>query len=161
ASVKKLNKFNPSKTWNAYVVDMEEVNRELAEIGRGRMVVHRRIMFKVAERIAEEEGLNGLVTGESLGQKSSQTNWNMEMTSEAVDKPLLRPLLTEDKNSITDEAREIGTFEEAEINSACRSLSPEQPATKLKQEDLERLEEEVDFEALVDKALNSRRQIEL
>lgn len=155
ASTKKLKKFHPSKKWEAYIIDMEEVNEELMDIGRGRMVVHREIMFKVAEKIAEREGLNGLVTGESLGQKSSQTSSNLELTSSAIDTPVFRPLLTWDKNSISQRARKIGTFEEAEIKSACRSLSPENPATILDRKRLENLEREVDIDSLVEGALNS------
>lgn len=157
ASVRKLKRFNPARDWKAYIVDMKEVNEELLELGRGRMVIHRKIMLRVAEKIAEEENLNGLVTGESLGQKSSQTNWNMEITSKAVDIPLMRPLLTEDKNSISNKARGIATFEEAEIDSACRSLSPENPATKLSEDDLEELESKINLDELVQKALESRK----
>ncbi len=152
ASAKKLKKFFPGKKWNAHVVDMEDTNRELMEVGRGRMVVHRRIMMRVADRIAREKGLQGIVTGESLGQKSSQTAYNLELTSEASEKQVYRPLLSREKNWISEQARRIGTFEEAEINSACRSLSPENPATRLDREKLKQLEEEVDVEELAQKA---------
>lgn len=161
ASTKKLKKFHPSKKWEAYIIDMEEVNKELMEVERGRMVVHREIMFRVTEKLAERQGLNGLVTGESLGQKSSQTSANLELTSSSIDKPVFRPLLTEGKNSISQEARKIGTFEEAEIESACRSLSPDNPATILDRERLENLEREVDIDSLVEKALNSVEKTEI
>lgn len=161
ASVRKLKKFHPSKKWKAVIVDMEEVNEELMEVERGRMVLHREIMFRVAERIAEEKGLEGLVTGESLGQKSSQTSSNLELTSSSISKPVMRPLLTRDKNWISEEAREIGTFEEAEISSACRSLSPDNPATVLDRERLQNLRETLKVEELVEKALESKKQITL
>lgn len=161
AAAKKLKKFHPSKNWKAYIVDMEEVNEELMEIGKGRMVLHREIMFRVAEKIAEREGLNGIVTGESLGQKSSQTSANLELTSSSIEKPVMRPLLTRGKNSISEEAREIGTFEEAEINSACRSLSPDNPATSLKRGKLEDLRYAVSSDDLVEKAFDSVEDIEL
>jgi len=161
ASAKKLEKFHPSKKWKAVIVDMEKINKELMEVERGRMVIHREIMFRVAEKIAEEKSMEGLVTGESLGQKSSQTSSNMELTSSSIDKPVMRPLLTRDKNSISEEARKIGTFEEAEINSACRSLSPENPATILDEERLENLRKAVNVDELVEKALNSSEEITL
>lgn len=154
AVLDKLERFHPGKKWEYYVVDMEEVNRELLEnIDSGRMVVHRRIMFRVAEKLAEREGLNGLMTGESMGQKSSQTPHNLELTSSAVDKPVHRPLLTRSKEEITEEARKLGTFEEAEVNSACKSLSPDEPATRLKHRKLEKIEDKVDVEALIEEAL--------
>lgn len=153
--VDKLERFNPSKKWEYYVVDMEEVNERLMEVGKGRMVVHRRLMFKVAEKIAEKEGLKGLVTGESMGQKSSQTPQNLEMTTRAVDKPVFRPLLTYNKKDISQKAREIGTMEDAKIESACTSLAPESPATELKRKKLEKIEEEVDLDELVDLAMEN------
>ena len=125
------------------------------------MVLHREIMFRVAEKIAEDEDMEGLVTGESMGQKSSQTPQNLEHTTSAINKPVLRPLLTRDKNSISQKAREIGTFEEAEINSACRTLSPEHSATDLDEKRLQNLREEVDVEKLVQKAYRSTEQIDL
>ncbi|PSH00571.1 MAG: hypothetical protein BRC30_02855, partial [Nanohaloarchaea archaeon SW_7_46_7] len=161
ASTKKLEKFHPSKKWKAVIIDMEKINKELMEVERGRMVIHREIMFRVAEKIAEEKNLEGLVTGESLGQKSSQTSSNMELTSSSIDKPVMRPLLTRDKNSISKEARKIGTFEEAEINSACRSLSPENPATVLDEQRLKNLRKAVNVDEQVEKALNSSEEITL
>jgi len=161
ASVKKLKKFHPSKKWRGYIVDMEEVNRELMEIERGRMVLHREIMFRVAEKIAEKEGLKGLVTGESIGQKSSQTPSNLEFTSSSIDKPVHRPLLSWNKSDITEEAREIGTFEEASIDSACSTISPERPATSMGRKKLEKLQEEVGVDELVEKAFENAEKTEL
>lgn len=161
AAAEKLKKFHPSKSWSAYIVDMEEVNEELMNLGHGRMVLHREIMFRVAEKIKEDKGLNGIVTGESLGQKSSQTSANLELTSSSINTPIMRPLLTQDKNSISEEARKIRTFEEAEINSACRSLSPDNPATKLKKGKLEDLRYAVSSSELVEKAYDSLREVEL
>jgi thiamine biosynthesis protein ThiI len=161
ASARKLKRFHASKKWKAFIVDMSQVNEELMEVGRGRMILHRRIMFRVAERIAEDEGLNGIVTGESLGQKSSQTAQNLEITSRAVDKPVMRPLLDREKSSISEEARELGTFEEAEIDSACRSLSPENPATVADRERIKQLEEQVNTDELVEQAYSSMEEIRL
>ncbi|QKQ98302.1 tRNA 4-thiouridine(8) synthase ThiI [Candidatus Nanohaloarchaea archaeon] len=158
AVLQKLKEYHPGKKWNYYIVDMDEVNKELMGIEKGRMVVHRKIMFKVAEKIAEKEGLRGLVTGESLGQKSSQTARNLENTTREIEKPLMRPLLTESKNEITAKAREIGTFELSEINSACRSLAPDSPSTDLKEDQLQELEEKVDIEELVEKAFTEREK---
>lgn len=154
--LEELEKFNPGKKWEYYLVDMEEVNQELLEeVETGRMVVHRRIMFRVAEKIAEKEGLRGLMTGESMGQKSSQTPKNLEATTQAVDMPVHRPLLTQSKEDITEEARRIGTLEDANIESACTSLSPDNPATRIKDRKLEKIEDKVDVEKLVDRALQN------
>ncbi|MFB6175210.1 MAG: tRNA uracil 4-sulfurtransferase ThiI [Candidatus Nanohalobium sp.] len=155
AAAEKLKNFHPGKKWKAYRVDMEDVNKRLMEVQRGRMVMHRIIMFRVAEKIAEKEGLNGIITGESLGQKSSQTAENLQATTQSIDTPVLRPLIAMDKDSITQKAREIDTFEEAKINSACRSLSPEQPATRLKDEKLDELVSMIEEEGLAEEAWRS------
>ena len=159
--LKSLERFHPSKKWEYFVVDMEEVNNELMEIGRGRMLLHRKIMFEVSEKIAEKEGLSGLVTGEAIGQKSSQTPENLEFTSSSVDKPILRPLITSKKSSITERARSIGTFEDASINSACSTMAPDNPATSMSDNDLRKLEEKVDIEELVQKAIDSAEKRKL
>ena len=155
ASVEKLKRFHPSKDWEAYIVDMEEVNEEIMEIGRGRMLLHRYLMFRIAEKIAEQENLEGIVTGEALSQKSSQTSSNMRNTSSATDLPIHRPLLTSGKAEITEKARELGTFEEASIDSACRTMAPESPATRMSRRDFENLKKRIDVEELVEKALES------
>lgn len=65
--------------------------KRLLEAGRRRMLVHRITMLKTTEKIAERENLSGVVTGESLGQKSSQSASNLEITSKEVDMPVYRP----------------------------------------------------------------------
>lgn len=159
SSLKELERINPGKKWSYFVVDMQRINEKLMEeIGSGRMVVHRRLMFRIAERLAEKEGLKGIVTGESMGQKSSQTPRNLEATTEAVSKPIFRPLLTRSKSEISKAARERGTMENASIESACTSLSPEQPSTEIKDSDLERLEEKLDIERLVEEAVENTEE---
>lgn len=153
--VRKLKRFNPSKNWDMYIVDMEEVNKTLLDkVNKGRMILHREIMFKVAEEILSDD-ISGIATGESLAQKSSQTARNLEKTSSAVETTIFRPLLTRDKYGITEQAREIGTFEEAKIDSACRSLSPTSPATRISEEHLENIEKKVEIDKLVEKAVDS------
>lgn len=147
-----LERFHPGKQWRYYVVDMGEVNRELMDVGRGRMVLHRIVMFRVAGKLADENGFRGLVTGESLGQKSSQTASNLEMTTSEVEKPVFRPLVGWNKNEIVEVAKRLGTFEVAGIDSACTTLAPESPATSLQCDDLERLKAEVDIDRLVEQA---------
>ncbi len=151
--VKKLKKFHPSKDWEAVIVDMKKVNEELMEINRGRMVVHRKLMLEVASRIAEEERLEGLVTGESIGQKSSQTPRNLRVTKPEM--PVHRPLLTGSKSEITSKARELGTFEEAKVNSACQTLAPNNPRTRMKKSELESLMAKVGYEELVEDAVEA------
>jgi len=104
---------------------------EIAEtVDVGRMLVLRRFMFRVAEAVAEDHGAVGIVTGEAVGQKSSQTTTNLAVTSAAVELPVLRPLLTVDKTAITDRAEAIGTFHESTIPAGCERLAPDYPETR-------------------------------
>ena len=154
--IKKLKNINPSRDWKAYIVDMREVNEELLDsLGSGRMLVHRRIMFRVAEEIVDQENLSGIVTGESLGQKSSQTGANLELTSKAVQTSVARPVLTENKHDIVEKARELGTFEEAKIDSACQTIAPDSPATKTSEREVNTLENRIDIEKMVEKAVDN------
>lgn len=153
--IKKLKRMNPSKDWKAYIVDMKEVNEELLDkLGGGRMLVHRRIMFRIADEIVDCENLSGIVTGESLGQKSSQTGANLEVTSKAVQTSVVRPLLTENKHDIVEKARKLGTFEEAKIDSACQTMAPESPVTKLSEREVNAMENKIDLENLVEKVVD-------
>ncbi|WP_123534567.1 tRNA sulfurtransferase [Halosimplex salinum] len=103
----------------------------------GRMLVVRRFMFQVAAAVAEDRGAVGIVTGESIGQKSSQTTANLAVTSAAVDVPVHRPLLTVDKTDITQRAGAIGTFHESTIAAGCERLAPEYPETRARLGDIE------------------------
>lgn len=75
-----------------------------------RILFYRRLMLRIAEKIAEKEDCYALVTGESLGQVSSQTLPNIRIIEEAVKIPVLRPLISWDKEEIIKLAEEIGTF---------------------------------------------------
>ncbi len=108
----------------------EAVDRLVAAMDSGRMLGLRRFMFRVAEGVAEEVGAAGIVTGEAIGQKSSQTSANLRVTGAVTDLPVHRPLVTMDKTDITERAREIGTFEEATIPVGCNRVAPDNPATR-------------------------------
>lgn len=160
AAVSKLERLHPSKDWRYHLVDMAPVNETLTAVGTGRMILHRRVMFRVAAHIAAETGAVGLVTGESIGQKSSQTTTNLALTSAAVDMPVHRPLLTVPKEVIVERARELGTFEDAVIDAACRTIAPDNPTPRLGENRLAALEAEVDIDQLVDAAIEGIEIVE-
>jgi thiamine biosynthesis protein ThiI len=72
---------------------------------------------------------HAIVTGEVLGQKSSQTGPNLAVTDAAVDRPIHRPLLTRDKADVTDQARRIGTFDDSTLPVGCDRIAPAHPET--------------------------------
>ncbi len=76
-----------------------------------RILLYRRLMLKIAEKIAKKENCQALITGESLGQVSSQTLPNIKIIEETVKIPVLRPLICWDKEEIIKLAEKIGTFQ--------------------------------------------------
>ncbi len=106
------------------------VDRIVAETDSLRMPVLRRFMFRIGEYIAKEVGAVGIVTGESIGQKSSQTSAMLSVTSEVTTLPVIRPLATLDKTEIVDRAKQIGTYRDSTISAGCNRIAPDRPATK-------------------------------
>ncbi len=76
-----------------------------------RTLVLRRLMMLHAEELAVREGMEALVTGESVGQVASQTVRNLRLISEGLKLPVLRPLAGHDKDEIVEEARRIGVYD--------------------------------------------------
>ncbi len=115
-------------------------------------VLTKRFMLRLAERLARKEALDYLVTGESLGQVSSQTLRNLATIDASVALPVLRPLLGFDKMEIVQIARDIGTFEVSKGPELCDLLGPEKPATRAAVETIEREEAKVPYADLLDQA---------
>ena len=127
-TVSTLSRYAPGRELPVWRVPAgDDLSDFAAEIESGRMLVFRRYMYAVAERIARREGAHGIVTGEALGQKSSQTAQNLAVTSAATTLPVHRPLLSMDKAAIVSRAREIGTFADSTIPAGCNRLAPSRP----------------------------------
>lgn len=96
-----------------------------------RVILYRRLMFRVAQAIARIEGAKALVTGESLGQVASQTLENIACVNAVVDIPVLRPLIGSDKLEIIEQAQKIGTFEISSrpADDCCTLFMPRSPET--------------------------------
>jgi tRNA uracil 4-sulfurtransferase len=96
-----------------------------------RILLYRRLMIRVAERIARSERAKALVTGESLGQVASQTLDNIRVIDEAATLPVLRPLIGNDKLEIIGDAKRIGTFEAStqDHTDCCTLFMPRTPET--------------------------------
>ena len=119
-----------------YVVPFGDYQKEIMLVAPPslRVVLYRRLMFKVAEEIARREGAGALVTGESLGQVASQTLDNIRVTDQAVDLPVLRPLIGTDKLDIIGDAQRLGTFEisSQDAPDCCTLFMPRNPETHAK-----------------------------
>ncbi len=95
-------------------------------------ITMRRIMMKIASRIAEEKDCGALITGESVGQVASQTMWALRCTDEAAELPVFRPCIGMDKNEIIEISRKIDTFDISiePFEDCCTVFTPKHPRTK-------------------------------
>ena len=120
-----------------------------------RTVLYRRMMQRIASRIARRAGCGALVTGESLGQVASQTLENMTCIEDASELPVLRPLVAMDKQEAVDIARRIGTFDTSirPEPDCCTVFQPDRPIIHGKVADCEAAEASFDLEGLVEEAV--------
>ena len=136
-----------------YVVPFGDYQREISVSAPPalRVILYRRLMFRVAEEIARRERAGALVTGESLGQVASQTLDNIRATDASVTMPVLRPLIGSDKLEIIDQAQALGTFEISSMDApdCCTLFMPRNPETHAKLEDVEAAEAAFSLEAWV------------
>ena len=119
-----------------------------------RVVIYRRLMMRISERIAREHRAQALVTGEVVGQVASQTLENLASINRVVAMPVLRPLIGMDKDEITAEAQRLGTYPISIIpdQDCCTLFTPRHPATKARADDVERAESTLPIEEIVDRA---------
>lgn len=122
----------------------------------------RRFMVRIAEKVAKIYKCQALVTGESLGQVASQTIESITSTnSVAQDLPILRPLITMDKEEIVEVAKKINTFETSILpyEDCCTVFLPKFPVIKPKMEKVLREEGKLDVDSLVDEAVANLEEI--
>jgi tRNA uracil 4-sulfurtransferase len=137
-----------------FVVAFGHAQRALARSGAGRLqiVAQRRLMLKTAAAMARRLRAAALVTGDCLGQVSSQTLTNITALDDSVALPILRPLIGLDKNEIIAAARAIGTLAISELpdEDCCSLLLPPRAETKARIGDLRRIEARVDADDLAE-----------
>jgi len=128
-----------------------------------RTILYRRMMMRIAERLAEADGAKALVTGDSLGQVASQTLENLAAVGAVATVPLLRPLIGLDKTEIIEASQQLGLFEtsSAPCQEACVLFEPKRPATKARIVDCERAEAALDIEGMVEEAVSTAETIRL
>jgi thiamine biosynthesis protein ThiI len=113
-------------------------------------VLCRRFMWRSAEKIAEREGAQVLVTGEALGQVASQTLSNMRSATAAVRLPIVRPLIGLDKQEIEAMARALGTYGISTRPGLCCQAVPDRPATRSSLLQIQQEETRLDVDDIVD-----------
>ncbi len=146
-----------------YLVPLESIQREIVREApeRFRILLYRRMMLRIAERLARRDHALALITGDSLGQVASQTLNNMVAVGAAVRMPVFRPLAGTDKIEILDAARSIGTHDiSAEpFHDCCPIFMPRSPALHAAPRDLEAAEAQLDVRALLRRGASSARLV--
>jgi thiamine biosynthesis protein ThiI len=146
-------------TAKLYLVPFEPLQRQIVAHADEsyRTLLYRRLMLRIAERLALREKSKGLVTGDSLGQVASQTLRNLQSVGAVARLPLYRPLVGDDKLEIQDLAEKIGTYEiSAErFHDCCVIFQPKSPALFATSEELDEAELKFDVPAMVEEGLQS------
>lgn len=122
-----------------------------------RIILYRRMMLRIAERIAQKEKALSLITGESLGQVASQTLENIKTIEDSVDILILRPLIGMDKEEIINKAKEIGTYKLSILpdQDCCSRFLPKNPKTKAKIKEVRIAEEKLNIIKLISETIKT------
>lgn len=126
-------------------------------------IIMRRLMMRIAEKVAAKTGAAALITGESLAQVASQTIAAMACTEAVCDMPVFRPLIGMDKSEIIEIAHKIDTFETSILpyEDCCTVFTPRHPKTRPSLEEVEMAEQVLDIEQLVEKAVNETEKMRI
>jgi len=160
--VKLLNRYSFSA--RIFFVSFHPFEIEAIKVPlRYRLILFRRYMVRVGEKIASKYGIAALSSGENLAQVSSQTLENLSVIERAVSTPILRPLLTYDKNETVNLAKQIGTFEISirPYKDCCSLFIAKHPVTKARLEDVERIESEINLDVAVDTSVEKAEVVEV
>lgn len=145
---------------NLYIVPFTKIQENIHKLcdDEYMVILVRRFMMDIAERVANMSGCTSLITGESLGQVASQTVESITATNNAVKLlPVFRPLIGMDKSEIMEISKNIGTYETSILpyEDCCSVFLPDSPVTKPKLDRIERNEKLLDREALISEAIQN------
>ena len=140
-----------------HMVPFTKIQEEIAHYCHDnmRIPIMRRIMLRIAEQIARQRDCLAIFTGDNLGQVASQTMESIYAVNQVATMPVLRPLITMDKEEIMTIARRIGTYETSILpyEDCCTVFVPKEPKTKPKVEACEKEESKLDLDDLIAHAL--------
>lgn len=145
-------------SFNLHVVSLTHIQEELVKNCEEDYftLILRRYMMAIADRLAKKHECGGLITGESLGQVASQTMQAIGVTDPMTTLPVFRPCIGMDKEEIIQVARKIDTFETSiqPYEDCCTVFTPKHPRTRPELAKVEAQQNRLDFEALVQEALD-------
>lgn len=161
--IKQLKVATGIKAFRLFIVPSSESHIALLTKcpPRLRHVVLRRLMFRIADALAKREKCSALLTGENLGQVSSQTLQNLATISGAAKLPILRPLLGFDKSETVRISEKIGTFPISKCHKDCGLGAVSSPAVAVRPRELDKFERKMGIPKLVAAALKRAELLEL
>lgn len=152
--IEKLKEYAPVEMGMFLVPYTEFYKKTFSIPERNRLVVFRRFLLRLGERIALENGHLGIVTGDNLAQVASQTLENLHATG-TVAVQVYRPLIGYDKDDIIGLAKAIGTYETSieKYKDCCSLVAVKHPFTKAKIEQIDKIEKDINLSDIVDKTM--------
>ncbi|NCJ15511.1 tRNA uracil 4-sulfurtransferase ThiI [Staphylococcus pseudintermedius] len=142
-----------------HIVPFTEVQKQIHKVVHERytMTSTRRMMLRIADKVVYQIGADAIVNGENLGQVASQTLKSMYAINAVTNTPILRPLLSLDKEEIVQKAKDIGTFETSiqPYEDCCTIFTPKNPVTEPQFEKVLQYESGFDFEEMIDRAVDN------
>ena len=148
-----------------YLVPFTEIQEEIAKKCEESywITIMRRCMFRIAEKVAADQECLALVTGESVGQVASQTLVSMATINQVINIPVIRPLVTMDKEEIIRIAKDIGTFDKSiePYEDCCTAFLPREPKTNPQVFLAEEYEEALDLEKLINNAVENTQILKI
>ena len=153
----KLNKYQPEIRLNIipFTKLQEEIYKQSDESYA--ITIMRRMMFRLADRLAKRRRCLAISSGESVGQVASQTLDSMNVINGVTNMPVLRPVVCYDKTEIIDLAKKIDTFDISirPFEDCCTIFAPKNPKTKPSLEKVLEYEAKWDYESMIDEALKN------
>jgi len=147
------------------IVPFSRIQEQLRQKAHANLLVvlFRRSMVRISERIARNQGVSCLVTGESLGQVASQTLENLSCIEKAASLSILRPLITYDKQETIRLARMIGTYATSirPHDDCCSVFLPQHPVIRADVSDVEQSENIADISGLEEEALSGIAKMDI
>ncbi len=154
---KKLVKY--TNNINLHIVNFTKIQEEIYKTADNTycITIMRRMMYKIMEKLAKKNKALVIINGESIGQVASQTLTSMSVINSVTNMPVIRPVACLDKLEIIDIAKKINTYETSILpyEDCCTVFVPKHPVINPKLSECMRMEEKVDYNNLIDEAVNS------
>ncbi len=163
--LQELTIYTSNQNINLHVVPFTKIQDEIYKNVREDygITIMRRMMYRIAESLANKQGALAIVNGESVGQVASQTLESMAVINEVTNMPIIRPLATLDKSEIIEKSIKIGTYDISirPYEDCCTVFVPKHPQIKPRLTTSIEEENKFDYQTLIEEALNNTEVIKL